>query len=408
MQTHLQRASEVRRLYRKGLELSRLFPDPCGRNYLMRRVQEVFRNRATETSPTKIGQHIKEGRQNIRRMERGLHNKTDYERVVQLSYGVVGRMRHVLHSALGEVNDDDSKKVSGENRPPKFSLPPLPGEARETFTLGLLMRKIELLHGGDVTPDSVGAMTSGVTTSELPESDLHAVKTQLATLRESVPTFWARRRGTRRDTSLELGSDDDDNDSGTDLQPVSPTHKKRWRQDWLPDTWDVCRENIHKIISSDSRKLTNWAGLGSHGGPHDDWELTHAALLLTTFKPGIESAVKGVTGVVETDTGSAGETKASPFETETPKLKRSWRRFYGSALSMSTGETLVVENVPQEWRGGCARAVDNANDATSAATHLPIVLTHRGQLVDAFHATRFTRRVDCSSSRIYLSMDSFI
>ena len=31
MLTHLQRGAEVRRLYRKGLELSRKFPDPCGR-----------------------------------------------------------------------------------------------------------------------------------------------------------------------------------------------------------------------------------------------------------------------------------------------------------------------------------------------------------------------------------------
>ena len=91
MLTHLPRSAEVRRLYRKGLELSREFPDPCGRNYLMRRVQEVFRKRARETSPTKIGRHIKEGRQSVRRMERALHGREDYARVTQLAYGAVGR-----------------------------------------------------------------------------------------------------------------------------------------------------------------------------------------------------------------------------------------------------------------------------------------------------------------------------
>ena len=114
MPAHLARGTEVRRLYRKGLELSRLFPDPCGRNYLMRRVQEVFRKRATETSPTKIGRHIKEGAQSVRRMERALHARADYERVTQLAYGVVGRVKHALASALAEINVSSSPNEKPE------------------------------------------------------------------------------------------------------------------------------------------------------------------------------------------------------------------------------------------------------------------------------------------------------
>ena len=52
MMKHLQRAGEVIALYRRCLEVARLFPDPCGRNYLHYYVVEKFRKRSTETSPT--------------------------------------------------------------------------------------------------------------------------------------------------------------------------------------------------------------------------------------------------------------------------------------------------------------------------------------------------------------------
>ena len=44
---HLQRASEVIALYRRCMELARLFPDPCGRNYLHHHVAEKFRKRSS-------------------------------------------------------------------------------------------------------------------------------------------------------------------------------------------------------------------------------------------------------------------------------------------------------------------------------------------------------------------------
>ena len=48
---HLQRASEVIALYRRCMELARLFPDPCGRNYLHHHVAEKFRKRTQRDEP---------------------------------------------------------------------------------------------------------------------------------------------------------------------------------------------------------------------------------------------------------------------------------------------------------------------------------------------------------------------
>ena len=72
------------------------------------------------------------------------------------------------------------------NRPPKFSLPPLEGEARETFTLGLLLRKIEQLN----------PHASGDENEDVAEPDAEAVRRQLEALRDSVPP--PRRTSPRR------------------------------------------------------------------------------------------------------------------------------------------------------------------------------------------------------------------
>ena len=193
MLTHLPRSAEVRRLYRKGLEPSREFPDPCGRNYLMRRVQEVAGNARARPSPTKIGRHVKEGRQSVRRMERALHGREDYARVTQLAYGAVGRVKHLLAAADAELDAHHLPERRNRNRPPKFSLPPLEGEARETFTLGLLLRKIEQLNPHASRDEN----------EDVAEPDAEAVRRQLEALRDSVPPplgGW-RRRARKRPTA---------------------------------------------------------------------------------------------------------------------------------------------------------------------------------------------------------------
>ena len=364
MLTHLPRSAEIRRLYRKGLELSFEFPDPCGRNYLMRRVQEVFRKRARETSPTKIGRHIKEGRQSVRRMERALHGREDYARVTQLAYGAVGRVKHLLAAADAELDAHHLPERRNRNRPPKFSLPPLEGEARETFTLGLLLRKIEQLnpHASDDENEDVA------------EPDAEAVRRQLEALRDSVPP--PRRR----------------------LAP--PGAKKRFREEWLPPVWDVARGN---------RAPTHWRGFPDGA----DWETTHVALLRTTFQPAVEKAVRGLSEEVEeaaTTTGReealSGETlvssdanaRATRFEAEedddddeetktVPSLRRSWRRFYGAALGIDTAAPLTIENAPDAWRarGRNGRADDEGDDDAPWRPEA-VVLTHRGRVVDEFTA----------------------
>lgn len=369
MLTHLPRSAEVRRLYRKGLELSREFPDPCGRNYLMRRVQEVFRKRARETSPTKIGRHIKEGRQSVRRMERALHGREDYARVTQLAYGAVGRVKHLLAAADAELDAHHLPERRNRNRPPKFSLPPLEGEARETFTLGLLLRKIEQLNPHASRDEN----------EDVAEPDAEAVRRQLEALRDSVPP--PRRR----------------------LAP--PGAKKRFREEWLPPVWDVARGN---------RPPTHWRGFPDGA----DWETTHVALLRTTFRPTVEKATRGFFASSDEDAANArrsslpsaseealrgrGTRTASLTDTDDeratrtenndekhehtitiPSLRRSWRRFYGAALGLDAAAPLMIENAPDAWN---ARGKDKKGDDDESASRPRVKLTHRGRAVDEFAA----------------------
>jgi len=355
MLTHLPRSAEIRRLYRKGLELSREFPDPCGRNYLMRRVQEVFRKRARETSPTKIGRHIKEGRQSVRRMERALHGREDYARVTQLAYGAVGRVKHLLAAADAELDAHHLPERRNRNRPPKFSLPPLEGEARETFTLGLLLRKIEQLNPHASRDEN----------EDVAEPDAEAVRRQLEALRDSVPP--PRRR----------------------LAP--PGAKKRFREEWLPPVWDVARGN---------RAPTHWRGFPDG----TDWETTHVALLRTTFRPTVEKATRGFFASSDEDAANArrsslrgrGTRTASLTDTDDerararienddtiPSLRRSWRRFYGAALGMDAAAPLMIENAPDAWS---ARGKEKKGDGDESASQPRVVLTHRGRTVDEFAA----------------------
>ena len=55
MHKHLARGSEAITLYRRFIELARMFPDPCGRHYLFNRVAHVFRRHRGETSPDAVG-----------------------------------------------------------------------------------------------------------------------------------------------------------------------------------------------------------------------------------------------------------------------------------------------------------------------------------------------------------------
>ena len=138
MMKHLQRAGEVIALYRRCLEVARLFPDPCGRNYLHYYVVEKFRKRSTETSPTIIGRHIKQGRNAVRRLRRSLHSRRDYQHVIELAYGRKGPFKHLLREA--EIEASQPPKLA---RPPRFMLEPLPGASGETFTLASLERFLD-------------------------------------------------------------------------------------------------------------------------------------------------------------------------------------------------------------------------------------------------------------------------
>ena len=111
MMKHLQRAGEVIALYRRCLEVARLFPDPCGRNYLHYYVVEKFRKRSTETSPTIIGRHIKQGRNAVRRLRRSLHSRRDYQHVIELAYGRKGPFKHWHHQHLFEPLSEETTRM---------------------------------------------------------------------------------------------------------------------------------------------------------------------------------------------------------------------------------------------------------------------------------------------------------
>ena len=172
MMKHLQRAGEVIALYRRCLEVARLFPDPCGRNYLHYYVVEKFRKRSTETSPTIIGRHIKQGRNAVRRLRRSLHSRRDYQHVIELAYGRKGPFKHLLREA--EIEASQPPKLA---RPPRFMLEPLPGASGETFTLASLERFLD-----PSTREATGAAAAEREATEA------SARLQLAVLRELVPT----------------------------------------------------------------------------------------------------------------------------------------------------------------------------------------------------------------------------
>jgi hypothetical protein len=396
MATHLQRGADVRGLYRKGLELSRQFPDPCARNYLMRRVQEVFRKRARETSPTKIGQHIKEGRQSVRRMERALHGKDDYERITKLAYGVVGRVKHLLDAANAECIIGVPRN---QNRPPRFSLPPMPGEAGETFTLGLLLRKIEHLTSGDAG-ESTRARPRD---RESQPGDLELVRRQLETLWDTVPPprsalsrGFAGEGGAGTPSEEAILSEEEakEKDAHGASEPVGLVRKTepktyRFRAGWLPGFWDVDR--LVSVGDAKSRPATHWRGFS---GDANDWEITHVALVLTTFRPIIERLVQGESaprspldfGSIVRGDGEKKTQNVSPADVSAARLRRSWRRFYGTALGVTRVEALVVRGVPPEWTAQVGKQSKSTETARPGDLRVQrrVQLAYRGRIVDAF------------------------
>ena len=75
----------------------------------------------------------------------------DYEHVVAFAYGVKGRFKHLLESSAFEANQPPKR-----SRPAKYMLAPLPGEARETFSLALLNRLVLEQQGGQTEDRKVG------------------------------------------------------------------------------------------------------------------------------------------------------------------------------------------------------------------------------------------------------------
>ena len=104
---------------------------------------------------------------------------------MQLAYGVKGRIKHLVDAAREEANQPPKA-----GRPPKFLLPPIPGDARERFTLGLLALKLA---------DERSTATHTETENESKSSEITvltrvdpSVEAQMAVLFERVPSAWTR------------------------------------------------------------------------------------------------------------------------------------------------------------------------------------------------------------------------
>lgn len=379
MHKHLARGSEAITLYRRFIELARMFPDPCGRHYLFNRVAHVFRRHRGETSPDAVGKHLSAGRQYVRKLRRALTNKEDYEYVLRHSYGVTGRFKHLLHRAEIEARS-----------PPKTSrlpttLPPLPGPAKERFTLAELNRILAEEEDG-VAPSPEIA---------------NSVKTQLAVLRALVPRAWARRAkfqpeggnagggisgwferatggdagpGSERDASG--GGESSSSAGGVVLSSAT-----------APRPWEIEGE--------DDVEIGGAAEGGEEGGRRgrspvayfdgdsvSDWEVNHLALITTTFTPDIKRRVDEGVGMI-----------------------RSWKRFYKLTLSGGGGvkkrikpakkppaggeertprtvtfapkKKLRISGIPASW-SDAANDDDDAEDASSKR----VVLTFGDAVVD--------------------------
>ena len=284
---------------------------------------------------------------------------------MQLAYGVKGRIKHLVDAAREEANQPPKA-----GRPPKFLLPPIPGDARERFTLGLLALKLA---------DERSTATHTETENESKSSEITvltrvdpSVEAQMAVLFERVPSAWTRRTkfqplggnpGGVLSGANDLGDaygngdgdgdgdgngDGDENAGGAETiwngDDTSATvgGRERFRAGWLPESWDVPRAAVP----------------GCRPAQHDpDWETTHVALLTTTFRMDMDRKLR-----------HGG-------------LRRMWRRLYGRALETPRAESKeppTVWGVPKSWRDPNV----DASGEEGEERNIRLTLTHRGRVVD--------------------------
>lgn len=284
-----------------------------------------------------------------------------------MAYGVKGRIKHLVDAAREEANQPPKA-----GRPPKFLLPPIPGDARERFTLGLLARKLAD-ERSTATQNETETETETETSETVPFTSVDpSVEAQMAVLFERVPAAWTRRTkfqplggnpggvlsGTN-DPGDAYGDGDGDGDRDEDESgdvdeggdeprlngdDTSSTvgGRERFRAGWLPESWDVPRAAVP----------------GRRPAQRDlEWETTHVALLTTTFRPDMDRKMR-----------HGG-------------LRRMWRRLYGRALETPRAESkepLTVWGVPASWRDPNA----DASGGEDEGRRIRLTLTHRGRVVD--------------------------
>ena len=183
---------------RRGLELSRLFPDPCCRHYLFNRVAQVFRSRAKETSPKAVSMHIKQARNLTRRMRRAA-------REGRVRTRRAARVRRQGPHAPPHRRRAERRERGGEaEREPTPQVPPSP-------TPGV--RGAGDVH--DQEPPRARRGASGESPRPSSPADVSdAAARQLAALRDLVPSVWERRARRATTTGEDGGEDEDERDGG--------------------------------------------------------------------------------------------------------------------------------------------------------------------------------------------------
>ncbi|CEO98062.1 LYR motif-containing protein Cup1-like N-terminal domain-containing protein [Plasmodiophora brassicae] len=84
-------------LYKKLLRSGQRFFDPVGSWYVQWRTRAMFRRYRHERDTRRIAKHVKEGMTMLRRVRRAVKGSTpDAQRVIDLAYGVTGRVKHEI------------------------------------------------------------------------------------------------------------------------------------------------------------------------------------------------------------------------------------------------------------------------------------------------------------------------
>lgn len=219
--------------YRAALRRARRLPDPCARHYAYGRFASGFRARRGETSAREARGALGEAERWTRRLRRALWGADDWQTVLELSYGVRGRFKHLIRACEVECAEGAPVKT---RRVTRFALPATSETTGETYSLRYLFRTLEMRS----------------------ESEDESLAQQMRMLRLRVPRYF------HPNGAATLATREEEPDES------AAEHVRVW-------PWEA-------TTAEDIASSAPSYGLGFMPPPAD-WEMVHLALLKTTFTP---------------------------------------------------------------------------------------------------------------------------